>query len=284
LRRTIGCLLLTLLLTSCSWSDRVSPGAFEWRARAMATRWQGSPIDQAWREGFVPLAGLEVVPRWERVPAWAALSLHNGAWDLGAELPAGSPARMPLHWPDGAVSEVPLITAATAYARLGKPADFIDEECPRKGCRRLRMTGVELGEAALTTSRGTIRVPAWHFTAKGVKERFVVVAVDPSATTPRPRAAKGGREEVRAFDPMPGDPHELLVTYGYGSCDHVHGTRAYESDDVVVVDVDEEGSGGMCNLMLLLGRATVTLTRPLGDRVVLDSGSGLPVLRGRSVP
>jgi hypothetical protein len=48
----------------------------------------------------------------------------------------------------------------------------------------------------------------------------------------------------------------------------------------VVVDVDEEGSGGICDLALHMDTTTVTLTRPLGDRLVLDSGTGLPVVRG----
>jgi hypothetical protein len=30
----------------------------------------------------------------------------------------------------------------------------------------------------------------------------------------------------------------------------------------------------------LRGHVAVTLTRPLGDRLVLDSGTGLPVVRG----
>ncbi|MGW6495119.1 hypothetical protein [Nonomuraea angiospora] len=280
--RTISGLCLVLLLASCS--HRVSPGRFEARAREVAARWDGSAGDRAWRSGFVLLGGLQDRGGWTDPPAWAALSAHNGVWKLAAELPAEPLPEARLRWPDGAVSEVPLVTAADAYAELSKPADFIEEECPAKGCRPLRVTGAEPGETTLETSRGTIRVPAWLFSVKGVKSKFVYVAVAPSAITARPQATEGESEEVRGFDLVEGKPHDLLLEYGYGSCDRVHGARAYETGNLVVVDVDQEGSGGICDAALHMGTITVTLTRPLGDRLVLDSGTGLPVVRGVTPP
>jgi hypothetical protein len=285
-RRTIACLLLVLLLSSCSSFHRISPREFEDRAQQVATRWQGSADDRAWREGFVPLEVMN--PQgWARVgsvPAWVNISAHNGAWQLAAELPADSPARADVRWPDGKVSQVPLITAASAYAEFNVPANFIEEECPAKGCRPLRVTGAELGEVPLQTSRGTIRVPAWLFTVKGVKLKYVHVAVAPSAVTARPERMQRGTEEVMAFDLVAGKPDKLLLQYGYGACDSIHGTRAYETDQLVVVDVDEEGSSGNCLAILNVATITVTLARSLGDRLVLDSGTGLPVMRGVKRP
>ncbi|MFF4772497.1 hypothetical protein ACFY05_06525 [Microtetraspora fusca] len=43
--------------------------------------------------------------------------------------------------------------------------------------------------------------------------------------------------------------------------------------------MDLEDSGRPCTLELIKARTTVTLTRPLGDRLLFDSGTGLPVLR-----
>ncbi|MEV4186138.1 hypothetical protein AB0J28_32400 [Streptosporangium canum] len=282
MRRTIVCLSLVLLLSSCSWFYRVSPGEFEDRAREVAARWQGSAADRAWREGFVSLEVMN--PQgWARVgpiPAWVNRSAHNGAWQLATTLPADSPARADVRWPDGSVSQVPLVTAASAYAEFSKPAGFIEEECPAKGCRPLRVTGAELGEVPLETSRGTIRVPAWLFTVRGVKQKYVHVAVAPSAVTARPERVQGDLEEVMAFDLVAGKPDELLLQYGYGACDSIHGARAYETDQLVVVDVDEEYSGEVCPAILKTATITITLVRPLGDRLVLDSGTGLPVLRG----
>jgi hypothetical protein len=189
-----------------------------------------------------------------------------------------------VRWPDGEVSQVPLITAASAYEEFSKPADLIEEECPAKGCRPLRATGAKLGKVPLETSRGTIQVSAWLFTVEGVEQKRVPVAVDPSAVTARPEQVQGAVEKVMAFDLVAGKPDELLLRYGYGTCDTVHGARAYETDQVVVVDVDERrfDSAEVCPAILKTATITVTLARPLGDRLVLDSGAGLPVPRGLS--
>jgi len=287
----IACLSLALLV-SCGWlqptslsgPDGVSPDEFETRAREVAERWQGSADDRSWRKGFVALEALNPYG-WKyvsRIPAWVNLSSHNGAWRVAAELPADSPARADVRWPDGEVSQVPLITAARAYEEFSEPAGLIEEECPAKGCRPLRVTGAKLGKVPLETSRGMIRVPAWTFTVEGVKQKKVHVAVDPSAVTARPERVQGDVEETMAFDLAADKPDELLLQYGYGACDTIHGARAYETDQVVVVDVDKRRSDSaeVCPAVRMTATITVTLARPLGDRLVLDSGTGLPVLRG----
>ncbi|MFC4898216.1 hypothetical protein ACFQVD_27940 [Streptosporangium amethystogenes subsp. fukuiense] len=276
MRKTIWFLSLALLLSACGYNG-MSPGEFQDRAGEVAERWHDSEEDRAWRTGFVPLEDLDIQPR-ERIPDWVPLSVHNGAWSLDVELPADTPPSRRMSWPDGSTLTVPLVTAATAYAERSKAADFIDEECPPGGCTPLRVTGAELGEVPLRTSRGTIQVPAWHFTVKGVKERFSRVAVHPSQISPRPARREGEHEEVMAFDLTPAKPRDLLLRYGHGSCDQIHGARAYETEDLVVVDVDEETSDRLCNLMLLTARITITLNKPLGNRLLLDSGTGLPVL------
>ncbi|RVX38377.1 hypothetical protein EDD27_0677 [Nonomuraea polychroma] len=292
MRRMIACLSLVLLLSSCSGDHEASPGGshgassdgFETRAREVAERWQGSADDHAWRKGFVALEVLN--PHgWNhvrRIPAWVNRSSHNGAWQLAAKLPTDAPHRADVRWPDGEVSQVPLISAARAYEEFSKSADLIEEECPAKRCRPLRVTGAGLGKVPLETSRGTIQVPAWMFTVEGVEQKKVHVAVDPSAVTARPERTQRGIEEVMAFDLVAGKPDELLLRYGFGACDTVQGPRAYETDQLVVVDMDEEGSssGHPCPAILKTATTTVALARPLGDRLVLDSGTGLPVLRG----
>ncbi|MET7337134.1 hypothetical protein [Nonomuraea sp. NPDC005650] len=282
--RVIAGLFLVLFLGSCGRSQGVPPDEFESRAREVAERWQGSADDRDWRGGFVALEVLN--PRgWARVgsvPAWVNRSAHNGAWRLAAELPAESPRRADVRWPDGEVSQVPLITAASAYAEFSEPAGLIEEECPAKGCRPLRVTGAKLGEVPLETSRGAVRVPAWLFTVEGVEQKKVHVAVDPAAVAARPERVQGAVEEVMGYDVVGGKPRDLVLRYGYGACDTVRGARAYETDQVVVVDVDEEGPGfgKICPKILKTATAIVTLGRPLGDRLVLDFSTGLPVLRG----
>ncbi|MFI6180899.1 MULTISPECIES: hypothetical protein [unclassified Nonomuraea] len=267
----------------CGGDDSGRRGTFQGRAREVAARWQGSADDRAWRDGFVALEVLN--PQgWARVgdiPAWVNRSAHNGVWRLDVELPTDTPPSADVRWPDGKVSRVPLVSASRAYAEFGRPAPFIEDECPAEGCRPLRVVGVRLGRVPVETSRGTVRVPAWVFSVEGVEQKKVHVAVDPSAVTARPERVPGKVEEVLAYDLVAGESQGLLLRYGYGACETVHGVRVYETDQVVVVDVDE-GSARVvqvCPAMLKTATTTVTLARPLGNRLVLDSEAGLPVLR-----
>ncbi|WP_030453561.1 hypothetical protein [Herbidospora cretacea] len=270
-------LSLVLLLVSCD-----SAADFEGRAREVAARWQGSADDRAWRTGFVPLGVLNPYG-WitGRLPYWAARSAHNKAWRLAVTLPAQVPSPAPVRWPDGSVSHVPLVSAAAAYAEVTGGSHLIEDPCPAKGCRRLVFTGVTLGAVPMETSRGTIQAPVWRFTAEGLDQPFFRVAVDPSAVTPRPRRAQGDLERVMAFELVPGRPKDLLVRYGHGACETVEKVLVHETDQVVVVGVTASPTGaGACPAILKTATATVTLGRPLGDRLVLDSGGGLPVLPG----
>ncbi|MCC5578197.1 hypothetical protein IMZ11_21460 [Microtetraspora sp. AC03309] len=44
--------------------------------------------------------------------------------------------------------------------------------------------------------------------------------------------------------------------------------------------MDEEDSGETCPAILKTATITVTLARSLGERLVLDAGTGLPVVQG----
>ncbi|GAA3510339.1 hypothetical protein FHR32_003450 [Streptosporangium album] len=280
MRKLIWFLSLVLLLSAGGSDSHTSSEKFQDRAREVMDRWRGSEIDRAWRDGFVPLAGLDIAPEWLHIPDWVGVSKTNGAWALDVDLPAESPTSTQLRWPDGSTMTVPLITAATAYVELSKPDDFIEEDCPPDGCTTLRVTGAEPSDVPLLTSRGMIQVPAWHFTVKGVEEKFIYAAIPPSATTSRPTPQEGEYGEVMAFEPVPGKPRDLLLQFGHGACDDIHGARVHETRDIVVVDVDVTFSGGSCQDILLFAQTTITLSKPLGSRILLDSGTGLPVTLG----
>ncbi|GIH95998.1 hypothetical protein ACFFMN_42140 [Planobispora siamensis] len=281
MRRMIGLLVplaLTALLSPLSCDDgRTSAAEFRDRARQVADRWHGSAAGRAWRQGLVPLQGWHIEPDWQRMPDWVAVSQTNSVWTLNTELPGDTPPPAVLRWPDGATMTVALITAPAAYAELTEP-EFAEEECPAVGCRPLRVTGVELGRARMATSRGTLQIPAWHFTVAGVPAHFSVPAVDPAAVTARPVAEDDRIEQVTSFEALTGDPRRVRLHYGHGRCDAIHGARVHETADVVVVGVDTEFTGETCPAILVLDEITVTLDAPVGARTVLDAQSGLPVL------
>lgn len=123
---------------------------------------------EPWIKGFVPLRNLTLEPDGEHTPRWVARSLINSAWKPETELSAAAPAPAVLRWADGGTLSVPVLAATAAYAGLSKPKSFVDEKCPARGCRPLRVIAVARGEATMPTSRGDVRVPTWDFTVKGV--------------------------------------------------------------------------------------------------------------------
>ncbi|GAA3597431.1 hypothetical protein GCM10022419_095850 [Nonomuraea rosea] len=270
--------LLVLAAACGSARAPVAADEFAHRARAVAEHWQNSPERTAWIEGFVPLRNLTMELAWERTPHWVGRSLINSAWKLETELPAETPAPAELRWADGGTLSVPVLAATAAYAGLSKPRSFADEECPAKGCRRLRVIAVARGEATMPSSRGDVRVPTWEFTVKDVREPFRRVAVAPAAMGGPPQPLDGGVQSMITYEVRA--PAELRVSYLHGTCDTTYGSRVHETPEAVVVDVDvrRDDDVKFCNAMGKTDQIDITLREPLGRRVVLDSGSGLPLL------
>ncbi|MFI7707847.1 hypothetical protein [Nonomuraea sp. NPDC049480] len=271
--------MLLVLAAACGTARApVTADEFADRARDVAERWQSSAEREPWIEGFVPLRNLTLEPDWGRMPRWVGRSLINSAWKLEIELSVEVPAPAVLRWADGGTLSVPVLAATAAYAGLSKPKSFVDEECPARGCRPLRVIAVARGEATMPSSRGDVRVPTWDFTVKGVPEPFRRVAVDPAAMGGPPRPVNDGIQEVRTYEVHA--PTELQLSYLHGTCDTTYGSRVHETPEAVVVDVDvrPDDDVDFCNAMGKIDRIGVTLREPLGRRVVLDSSSGVPLL------
>ncbi|MFB4268508.1 hypothetical protein [Nonomuraea sp. GTA35] len=268
------------MLTAACGTARAPATADEFadRAREVTERWQGSAERKPWTEGFVPLRNLTLESDGGRMPRWTGRSLINSAWKLEIELPVEVPAPAVLRWADGGTLSVPVLAATAAYAGLSKPKSFVDEECPTRGCRPLRVIAVARGEATMPSSRGDVRVPTWDFTVKGVPEPFRRVAVDPAAMGGPPRPVPDGFQEVRTYEVRA--PTELQLSYLHGTCDTTYGSRVHETPEAVVVDVDvrRDDDVEFCNAMGKTDRIGATLREPLGRRVVLDSSSGVPLL------
>ncbi|MEU1883641.1 hypothetical protein ABZ470_40570 [Streptosporangium sp. NPDC020072] len=277
--RLLPIALLVVLVTACGPGRApVTDDEFAARAREVVEHWRGSAEREAWVSGFVPLRNLTLEPDWRHTPRWVGRSAINSVWRLETELPSGTPAPARLRWADGGSLEVPVLTADAAYAGLSKPKSFADEKCPAEGCRPLSVVAVARGEATVPSSRGEVRVPTWDFTVRGVPEPFRRVAVDPAAMGGPPRPLDDGIQEVDTYEASA--PTELRLSYLHGDCDTTYGSRVHETPEAVVVDVDvrDDDDVRICPDVGRAGRIDVTLREPLGRRVVLDSGSGVPLL------
>ncbi|MFC5834155.1 hypothetical protein [Nonomuraea insulae] len=276
--RIFPAIALLALAAACGTTEAsVTADPFTDRAQQVAERWQSSVERGPWIEGYVPLRNLTLELDWGRMPRWVGRSMINAAWKLEIELPAEAPAPAELRWADGSTLSVPLLAATAVYTGLSKPKSFVDEECPANGCRPLRVIAVARGEATTPSNRGDVRVPTWEFTVKGVPEPIRRVAVDPAAMGGPPRPLADGIQEVKTYEVRA--PTDLQLSFLHGTCDTTYGSRVHETPEAVIVDVDvRQDDVDICNAMGKIDRIGVTLRKPLGRRVVLDSSSGLPLL------
>jgi hypothetical protein len=73
------------------------------------------------------------------------------------------------------------------------------------------------------------------------------------------------------------DSPEVTLTMVLGEGDELLDPEVVEESDRVVVTVRARADGGDHDSLGLPAKQTVTLDRPLGDRTVVDGGTGEPV-------
>jgi hypothetical protein len=299
---------LALILTACGQRTARGPGPanddFRRRAAQVVAAWEAVGRPKAWTSGFVPLEELTLLPRDPGFTDTTRLAYRIGAYRLSGHLPGDAPRRGTVRWPDGRTLSLPLSSAREAYAALDRgtmsrtvpdrpspgatsadgAAGASAVPCPE--CD-LTVTGARLGPVSLHTSRGVAQVPAWWFTVPKLKSPVVRVAVRPETVgaLPTPSAAPGD-DPVYGLDAVPGDPLRLRVTVltPAGRCGaHSLRGRVYESAHAVVVGSAVTGRPGDCPGFGTARTLDVTLTAPVGGRVVLDT-TGRPIRLGEHRP
>lgn len=212
-------------------------------------------------------------------------ALLAGRLVAAGELPPAPPGRHPVTWPDGTALDLPLLSAKEALDQVASTA----EPANCSGCTPLRVTGADLVEQPVETSRGTAQAPVWVFTLAGTQVRASRLAVQPrSAVTVTPPPwdpfdAPGGL----AIESARLAPDGVTLTVDFTGapgprsqpCGADYSAEPVESDTAVVVIVHEHGHGGeeSCSAVGASRTAVARLARPLGDRAVLEVVQGTPV-------
>ncbi|MFF9221872.1 hypothetical protein [Streptomyces viridosporus] len=254
------------------------------RARQVAAAWDGSAAAAAWQAGYYPLGEAVQLPRGGLRSQADKQAYENQSFVLRGELPGARPKDSQVTWAgDGSLTR-PLVGADEAYKTLvgtrigGEP--------------RLTVTGAELGEMTMATSRGPATVPAWLFTLDGYATPLKQAAAVPSKTPPAP---------IKAARDIPGYPLNRLVGIAAdgrsvvvvaldGGCDEGPEVDVLETRGSVVLSatVEDHKSSGACTKQARMQQVTVELARPVGDRVLLDARTGQPIphkgTRGISSP
>ncbi|MEU9887806.1 hypothetical protein [Sphaerisporangium sp. NPDC051011] len=275
--RLAAILLAAVLLLSDS-SGMLGPTFEENAAQAVST-WRTSGAAKIWRKGFVPLEDLSTMSR----KVSERINTEYG-WVVAGPLPA-PPVGAQIRWDDGSTMRVPVIRPREALMALSSWPEnytFPDDE-------EYKLIGATFTTMRLKTTRGMATVPAWRLYFSNLPGPIDHVAVDQKAIGTIEDAVGDDRlpADVTDFEVL--DEHTLLVKYEYGFCVGSEPPdvtlRANEKPDVVVLGLQFpfQGYGTVpCAGVGDFGQGVVRLDQPLGDRVVLDQTSRLPVLCRRT--
>ncbi|MEU9824141.1 hypothetical protein [Micromonospora chersina] len=221
---------------------------------------------------------------WEPANGSYKEALSAGPVEAASTLPGAPKAAGTIVWANGIRQDVPLISADGALAQLRAAGTG---DC--SGCAPLKLTGARLTTMTVKTTRGRATAPAWEYTLDGTTVRLARVAVDPSAivqVTPPPWEADhphqglaiesaatttAGSDLTVSFTGVPGPSSK--------PCGADYSAEAVESDLAVVVIVIEyrHAKDEACLDIGAQRSATLKLSRPLGERAVLEVTQGLPV-------
>ena len=196
-------------------------------------------------------------------------------------------------WPDGSTQAVQLISAADALAAM--IAETGTPKCD--GCTPVVVTGAQLTTGHHATPVGDALLPVWQFEFKPADQPLrpiTYVAVKGALSNVNdgvPGIDVGGwGPPVDDLDSAYGNSQSASLTVsftgapydGSNPCGADYSATAVESDIAVAVVITEShrpgvSTGGACLSFARQRSAVAQLSRPLGDRVVLQVRYGTPV-------
>ncbi|WP_042383731.1 hypothetical protein [Streptacidiphilus melanogenes] len=255
------------------------PG-FQTRASELASRWLGSPLQQAWESGYVPLQDTTHEPAGVFHSGADKAAYEAGQFHVTVPLPYG-PATQTVRFDHGTTRTLPALGADKALhtESLG--------HCPTASCPAwLTVTGIRATTERVRTSQGEATVPAWAFQIKGYQGEFVFAAVRPEASLgsapgqePTPPPTLPGYQGASLIS-VSADGRTLTLGAATG-CGKLPPTGlVYETKDVVVVGATDKPAptspGTVCAADERLVRLQVHLGDVLDGRTVLDVANGQP--------
>ncbi|WP_432108629.1 hypothetical protein [Streptomyces sp. AA1529] len=243
------------------------------RARQVAAAWDGSRAAAAWRAGYHPMGEVVRTPRGGLHGSPDEEAYRSGSFVLRGELPEAERTKGRVVRDGGRSLTRPLISAHEAFEALERSTTE----------PHLTVTGAKPGELSVATGRGRATVPAWLFTLKGYDAPLVRAAAVPSALPRSPVAhTSGSRGHLEHLVRISSDGRSVTVAALHGVCDDGARVEVRESSGSVVLTAsvkerEDRDPGALCTKQAVRQQVTVTLRRPLGDRVLLDADSGRPV-------
>jgi hypothetical protein len=258
------------------------------RARQGTAQRDRSRAARLWRVGLV----LPDPPDLSPVPPGAGFSSQrekdafgSGHFRLAGTLPAG-PLPGLVRWAGGTTLRLPVLTARAAFAERAA-----QRPCGGPGaCGQLTVTGARPGVVTVRTSRVWPAclpgVSRWRAGLGGQRGRRGAQRSGRPARV-RPDPGRGPEHAgVTGLTAVSADGSTLTLTFTGSACDAAWGAYRYQSNTTVVAGSWEKPAAGTtpCPAVGMARAARVTLSRPLGTRVILDVASGVPLVAGYQIP
>jgi hypothetical protein len=281
----------TVAVLAFRWPGAGPEPSFADQADQVLDAWRQAATDAGYDSGLRLLDTRLVRPARGFADDRLERKFLDGSYELRTRLPTGTPPPGEVRHGDGATLPVPVVPADVAYAGITGSHGWT---CSPGYC--LGITEVRLGTTAVRTNAGPATVPAWLFTVTDWSDPVAWaawVAVAPSALAPVPEPspppARAGLllatpTAVHAAPATAGaGATRLVLTLMVDSCAYTEPQPLVrEAPDAIVIGARiTESHAKLCPSMPVRPRGfTVTLTAPLGYRVLLDAATGQPVPLG----
>ena len=287
LARCIAAIALVVAMVGCQFFTAGADA--QQRAQAVLAQWDKQMASEP-PDAVIVTDGLVAGGGWsgdnadnDKVAFMAGLITANPA------LPSDQPSPGTVAWADGSTQTVELISAAQALD--GLVAAATDHKCD--GCTALTVTGARLTNESRPTARGTASVPVWQFEFAPADQ-----PINPITYVAVKDATSFGTDSLPPDNANAWAIDDLLTAYGnaqstsltvafVGSpyagdnpCGADYGAQSVEFDRAVAIIVNETHRVvqlGACDAVGATRTAVSKLSRPLGQRVVLQIRFGTPV-------
>ncbi|GAA2739700.1 hypothetical protein GCM10009867_36820 [Pedococcus aerophilus] len=273
--------VVAALVTLSGCAQRAEPDAqrFLDHARDVAAAWSTADQQERWESSLIPLGPLTVEPDWSGHESLMA-GVHAGALEWVSEKVGDDAASGTVRYADGSTESV---TTLGARATLSELFHGGEATCPTT-CTSAVVNAADLTTVRLLTARGPASVPAWAFHLEGLAEPVLRVAVagldargDIEPRVPGTDRARGLQGLVGATVLLGEQGSTLTVRLPMTACSPAPRAEVLETATVVVVGATqpEPRRGDACAAVVRDQDVTVTLERPLGQRVLVTTGGRL---------
>lgn len=191
------------------------------------------------------------------------------------------PADGVIRWDEGASASLPLMTAVEALAAVQEMRDNFLDPCPT--CAPRKVTGARLSSGFVATGQGDAKVPMWEFDLAATTTRVALPAISPANFVVPAMPPETMPSLFVIGGVLTDDSRELTVQFAGEdpNCARTYSAASQHSEHAVAVLIESRGQDCPARPeeeSFATRYITIRLDQPLGDHIVIDGQTGLPIM------